>query len=170
MDTHLFQFLNLKESNIFIPDGLSNDPHGEAIKYEEAIDAKGGIDLQYITLGTNGHMAYNEPGTKLDTLTHVVKLDDETRKVLVKQNKFPTYNETPDSAITVGVQTIAKMKEVMMVVVGAHKADIAKEMVEGPVTEKVPSSALQNHKNCIFVFDKAGASKLDLSKFDVKEF
>ncbi len=167
MTNNLYKGTNIKKENINLPDGLVTDPEEEANRYEKLIESKGGIDLQYISLGANGHMAYNEPGTPLDTFSHVAKLEDFTRKILVEQGKFPTYNETPSSAITVGVQTIMNFKELVMVAVGESKAEPAKKMLEGPITSDVPSSALQNHKNTVFVLDEAAAKLLDLSKYDL---
>lgn len=167
MTNNLYKGVNIKEENIHLPDGLVSDPLAEADRYEALIESKGGIDLQYISLGANGHMAYNEPGTSLDTLSHVAELDSFTREVLVEQGKFPTYEETPSSAITVGVQTIMKFKELIMVAVGESKAEPAKKMLEGPITSDIPSSALQNHKNAIFVLDEEAAKLLDLSKYDL---
>ncbi len=167
MQNNLFKGVNIKPENIFLPDGLVTDLEAEAKRYENQINELGGIDLQYISLGANGHMAYNEPGTELDTLTHVAEIADFTRNILVEQNKFASFDETPNSAITVGVQTIMNFKENVMVAVGESKAEPAKKMLEGPITSEIPSSALQNHPNTIFVLDEAAASLLDLSKHEV---
>ncbi len=169
MMNNLFKGVNIKPENILLPDGLSENPEEEANKYEKLIKSKGGIDLQYISLGANGHMAYNEPGTSLKTLTHIATLEDFTRKVLVEQKKFPSYEETPDRAITVGVKTIMNFKEMIMVALGESKAIPTQKMLEGPITSDIPSSALQKHKNTIFVLDEAAAKLLDLSKFEVTD-
>ncbi len=169
MTNNLFKGVNIKEENIFLPDGLVNDPENEADRYEELIDSMGGIDLQYISLGANGHMAYNEPGTSLDSLTHVAEIAEFTRHILVEQNKFSTFEETPATAITVGVQTIMKFKENIMVALGESKAVPAQKMLEGPVSSDIPSSALQNHPNTTFILDKEAAKLLDLSKHEVKD-
>lgn len=169
MMKNLFNGVNIKKENIFLPNGLSDNPKKEAKTYEKLIKSKGGIDLQYISLGANGHMAYNEPGTSLKTLTHVAKLEDFTRKVLVEQKKFSSLDETPVSAITVGVKTIMKFKGMIMVALGDSKAEPTKKMLEGPITSDIPSSALQKHKNTVFVLDEASSKLLDLSKFDVED-
>ncbi len=167
MTNNLFKGVNIKPENIFLPDGLVSDPVAESEKYENLIKELGGIDLQYISLGANGHMAYNEPGTELDTLTHVAKIADFTRNVLVEQNKFSSFEETPATAITVGVETIMNFKENVMVALGESKAVPAQKMLEGPVTKDIPSSALQNHKNTIFILDEPAAKLLDLGKHHV---
>ncbi len=169
MTNNLFKGTNIKQENIFLPDGLVNDTEAEAKRYEEQINQLGGIDLQYISLGANGHMAYNEPGTDLNTTTHVAKIADFTRHILVEQNKFPTFEETPGSAITVGVQTIMNFKQNVMVALGDSKTEPAQKMLEGPVTSDIPSSALQNHPNTIFVLDEAAAKNLDLAKHEVTD-
>ncbi len=170
MDTNLFSGINLKEENIFIPDGLSAHPCEEAKVYEAKINQAGGIDLQYISLGVNGHMAYNEPGTPLDSLTHVATLNSKTRDVLVDQKKFASLDETPTQAITVGVQTIMNFKQMFMIAIGENKRVPAKLMLEGPVSSDVPSSKLQDHFNTIFILDSAAAADLDLNKFEVTDF
>ncbi len=167
MTNNLFKGTNIKEENIFLPDGLTQDPEKEAKKYEDKINELGGIDLQYISLGANGHMAYNEPGTDLNTTTHVAEIADFTRHILIDQKKFETFEETPGTAITVGVQTIMNFKENVMVAVGESKAVPAQKMLEGPVTSDIPSSALQNHPNTTFILDEAAASMLDLTKHEV---
>ncbi len=169
MTNNLFKGVNIKKENIFLPDGLVKDVEAEADRYEKQIDELGGIDLQYISLGANGHMAYNEPGTDLKSKTHVGIIADFTRHTLVEQKKFATFEETPNSAITVGVDTIMRFKQNIMVALGESKADPAQKMLEGPISSDVPSSALQNHKNTIFVLDEAAAKKLDLSKHDVTD-
>ncbi len=167
MNNNLFQGVNIKEENIFLPDGLVINPEEEAIRYENKINELGGIDLQYISLGANGHMAYNEPGTPLDSLTHVATIADFTRNVLVEQNKFNSFDETPNTAITVGVKTIMNFKENVMVALGESKAEPAKKMLEGPIVSDIPSSALQEHPNTTFILDEAAAKLLDLSKHQV---
>ena len=169
MTNNLFKGVNIKPKNIFLPDGLIENAKAEADRYEKQIDKLGGIDLQYISLGANGHMAYNEPGTSLDTKTHVGIIADSTRHTLVQQNKFKTFEETPNLAITVGVDTIMRFKQNVMVALGESKAESVKLMLEGPVTSNIPSSALQLHKNTIFILDKLSASKLDLLKFEVED-
>jgi len=161
MKQHLFNDLDLKPENIHFPNGNAIDIEKAAQAYEAAISENGNIDLQLISLGINGHMAYNEPGTPLDSLTHVATLSAETRKNLVTQGKFKDLQETPTLALTVGVGTILeKMNHVIMVAFGTSKAQMVSLMLEGTVNSEVTASALQNHKNCLFVLDKEAASKL----------
>lgn len=169
MKNNLFVGLDIKNENIFLPNGLAINLEEEANDYERKIDEIGGIDLQYISLGANGHMAYNEPGTPLNSTTHVTKILDFTRKILVEQKKFPTFHDTPNLAITVGVKTIMNFKKNIMVATGNVKAIPAKKMLEGPITSEIPSSILQNHKDTIFVIDEEASKFLDLSKHNVKD-
>lgn len=167
MWNNLFKHVNVQPENVNLPNGLAANLEAEAKKYEDLINQKGGIDLQYISLGVNGHMAYNEPGTSLDTYTHIAKLTEETRKEIVRQKKFPNLDQTPKDAITVGVRTILNFKQVFMVIVGENKAKPAKLALEGPISSDIPASALQNHPNCTFIIDKAASKHLDLSKYNV---
>lgn len=162
MQTHLFKDLNLQPQNIHFPDGNASDIKLSAQNYEDEITKNGNIELQLISLGINGHMAYNEPGTPLDSWTHEATLSPETRRNLVAQKKFDSLEATPTSALTVGVKTILeKMNEVIMVSFGKTKAEMTKLMIEGPVNSQITASALQNHKNCIFILDKDAAIKLN---------
>ena len=166
MENNLFVGVNIKKENIFIPNGLAKDLDAEAKKYESLINEAGGIDLQYISIGANGHMAYDEPGTPADSLTHVTDIAPFTRNILIDQKKFDSLEETPTQAITVGIQTIMNFKEVVMVATGANKADPVKKMLEGPVTTDVPSSFLQNHDKVTFIIDEPSAELLDIDKHD----
>ena len=166
MYENLFKGLDIKRENMFYPDVFAKDLKKEADRYENFIQEKGNIDLQYLTLGTNGSIAKNEPGTPFDLLSHITKLSTHTRTTFVEQGKFPTIEETPKIAITVGIQTIMEFKEIVMVAVGPLKTSPVKKMLEGPITPVFPASSLQNHENVIFVLDVISASKLDLSKYN----
>ncbi|ALV23248.1 hypothetical protein ASO20_01060 [Mycoplasma sp. (ex Biomphalaria glabrata)] len=168
MENNLYNGLNINIKNTHLPDGMCIDLSQEANNYEKLIKSKGGIDLQFITLGVNGHMAYNEPGTSLKTKTHVTGLTPATREEIVRQGKFRTLEETPTAAITMGVKTIMNCKKVLMVIVGDNKATMAKKALEETPTAEIPASQLQKHKKCLFVMDEDSAKLLDLTKHDVK--
>lgn len=161
MNRYLFKDLDLNRKNIHFPNVYTNDKVKAAQDYETAIKNFNGIDLQLVSLGMNGHMAYNEPGTPLDTYTHVATLSDETRDNLVAQKKFSDLKTTPTHAMTVGVKTILEMKQVIMIAFGTSKAQMTRRMLQEEVSSEVTSSALQKHKNCVFIFDQAAASKLN---------
>lgn len=167
MENNLYHGLNVNIKNTHLPDGMSIDLSKEADDYEKLIKSKGGIDLQFITLGVNGHMAYNEPGTGLNSKTHVTGLTHATREEIVRQGKFKTLEEAPTAAITMGVKTIMKCKKILMVIVGNNKTNVAKRALEGELTSEIPASQLQKHKKCLFIMDEDAAKSLDLSKHNI---
>lgn len=160
MKTNLFDFVNIPSSQINIPNSKAVEPEMEAKLYEEKI-AKKPIDLQYISIGINGHMAYNEPGTSFNSKTHVTNLTPETIADMVKKGKFFSFDQCPKQAITMGIQTILKYtKKAIMVSFGSHKASVTKSMLEDVPNSEISASFLQLHPNCTFVLDKQAASKL----------
>uniref|UniRef100_A0A8C5N779 glucosamine-6-phosphate deaminase n=1 Tax=Gouania willdenowi TaxID=441366 RepID=A0A8C5N779_GOUWI len=169
MKDNLFDQIDIEPKNIFIPNCQAKDAIQEANDYENKIKEHGPIDFQYISLGINGHMAYNEPGTAFETFTHVAKLTEETILDMVAKKKFSSLEESPTHAITMGIQTLLKSnKKVIMVSYGAQKAQVTKEMIEAKPNSLVTASYLQLHSNCTFVLDAAAASKLSqetLAKF-----
>jgi glucosamine-6-phosphate deaminase len=161
MRNNLFDHIDINPENINIPNCEATNAEKEAEKYENTIIQKGPIDFQYISLGVNGHMAYNEPGTSLESKTHVAKLTSETIVDMVNKGKFASNEDAPKEAITMGVQTLLKYTEKMMMVsYGLHKAEVTRVMLEDKPNSEVTASALQNHKNCFYVLDKDAASKL----------
>lgn len=161
MKDNLFDHLNINPINIHIPDCKASDPLKEAQEYEKLIQKLGPIDFQYISLGINGHIAYNEPGTSLTSLTHVASLTPETIADMVAKKKFASATESPKQAITMGVKTLLEnTKKMMMVSYGKHKAQVTKIMLEDKPNTEVTASALQNHPNCFFVLDQGAASLL----------
>jgi glucosamine-6-phosphate deaminase len=161
MRDNLFSGINVQEKNINIPNCQARDSKAEAQRYEDLIRSIGGIDFQYISLGVNGHMAYNEPGTSLKSTTHVAKLTPETIVDMVNKGKFSTPEESPKYAITMGVETLVKYtKKVIMVSYGQHKAGVTRIMIEETPNIEVTASALQNHPDCTYILDAGAASKL----------
>lgn len=161
MKNNLFNHINLNPKNINIPDVEAKNPEEEAKKYEKIIATLGPIDFQYISLGINGHIAYNEPGTDLNKATHVATLTEATIEDMVAKNKFANLEASPHQAITMGVSTILKYtKKIMMVSFGKHKADVTRKMLEDAPNSEVTATALQKHPNCFYVLDKGAASKL----------
>ncbi|CNR86864.1 glucosamine-6-phosphate deaminase [Mesomycoplasma hyopneumoniae] len=160
MKTNLFDFVNIPTSQINIPDSKALNPEKEARLYEEKI-AKKPIDLQYISIGINGHMAYNEPKTPFNSKTHVTNLTPETIEDMVRKGKFSSFDQCPKQAITMGIQTILKYtKKAIMISFGSHKADVTKSMLEDEPNTEISASFLQLHPNCTFILDKKAASKL----------
>lgn len=157
MQKNLFAKKPFKKS--YIPDGIKaiNDPEGASNEYNQIIAANP-IDIQLLGLGQNGHIAFNEPGTPFDSVTHEVKLTENTIKA--NSRFFSKIEDVPKSAICMGIANIMAAKNVVIMAFGENKADAVKKMVEGPVTEDVPASILQRHDNVTAIIDEAAASKL----------
>ena len=159
MHLHLFNYIDIKPENIFIPNG---DWDKEEIKmkckeYEELIDSFGGIELQILGIGNNGHIGFNEPGSSIYSKTRLIKLENSTR--LANAKNFQNISRVPRIAITVGINSIIKAKRIILLAWGT-KATIIAKSVEGNVTEQIPASLLQTHPDCLFVIDEYAASEL----------
>lgn len=159
MREHLFDAVNIDLSNTRIPNGAAEDLEGEARQYEALIASVGGIDLQMLGLGSTGHIGFNEPLSSLMSRTREKALAPATRR----QNA-PMFggdeNAVPKRALTMGVGTILDAREILMVVTGAHKADILARATEGPITSMVSATALQLHPHCVVLVDEAAAAEL----------
>lgn len=159
MDTNLFNHINIKKSNTHVLNGKAKDAAAAECKsYEDAIKKAGGVDIQLLGIGANGHIAFNEPGSAKNSRTRVVDLTQKT----IEDNArfFASINEVPKQALSMGNGSILEAKEIVLIADKASKADAISKSVEGPVTEQVPASLLQTHKNATFVVDKDAASKL----------
>ncbi len=160
MHNHLFDYVNINPERTFFPDGMNDDPEKECARYEEVICATGGVDLQLLGLGHNGHIGFNEPGEFFEKGTHCVDLQPST----IEANKrfFASADDVPKQAYSMGIQTIMMAKKILVVVSGADKAEAVKNAFFGPVTPKVPGSILQMHPNVVVVADEAALSKCTL--------
>ena len=166
MQRNLFKHLNLSKNNIHLPNGNCQDLAQAAREYDELLK-RYPIELQFISLGANGHMAYNEPPCDPNSFCHVVDLLPTTRQDLQTQGFFQHLDEVPKKAITMGIQSILNCQKIVMAVFGAHKQDIAAKMLNQNPNPKIPASYLQNHHNCTFIFDKAAAAKLDKNRINI---
>ena len=155
---NLFKYIDVNPRFIHVADGMATDIDGHCHWYEEEIKAFGGIDLQILGIGGNGHIAFNEPGSSLGSRTRIKTLTEET----VKDNArfFKTMNEVPKLAITMGIGTIMEAKEVILLANKTSKADAIKSALEGPITHMVPASIIQMHQKAYVIVDKEAASKL----------
>lgn len=160
MQTNLFDHVNIDPASTNVPNGMAADPEAECLRYNQVIRDMGGIDIQVLGMGHNGHIGFNEPDEAFATLTHCVDLQPST----IEANKrfFASADDVPKQAYTMGIQTIMQAKKVLMVVSGADKAPIMKEVLYGPVTPKVPASILQMHPDVTIVADEAALSLCDL--------
>ena len=158
MHEHLFNHVNIKEENTNVPDGTQPDGEKECARYEELIRSLGGVDLQLLGLGHNGHIGFNEPADAFDKTTHCVDLTEST----IEANKrfFASADEVPRQAYTMGIGTIMQAKKILVVASGEDKAQIVKEAFFGHITPYVPASVLQLHNDVTLVADEAALSKI----------
>jgi glucosamine-6-phosphate deaminase len=157
MDKHLFDHLNINKSNTYVPSGIGNLEENCRI-YEETVKNKGGIAIQLIGIGTNGHIAFNEPGTPFDSRTHITKLSKET--IEANAIHFPSIEDIPVRAVTMGIQSILDAKWIIMVAFGKNKAKAIREMLKGKISPDMPASILQKHPNVTVLLDTEAASLL----------
>jgi glucosamine-6-phosphate deaminase len=158
MHENLFDSLNIPEENIHIPRGDCEDMEAECARYEEEL-SKYVIDLQVLGIGSDGHIAFNEPGVSFDSLTHVMELTEQTRR---DNARFfdDDINEVPTHAITMGLASIMKASKIIVIATGANKADAVYGMVKGPKSSDCPASILQDHDDVTVILDHAAASRL----------
>ena len=158
MHSHLFDHININKNNTKVPDGMEPDAIKAGQDYENIIKNYGGIDLQLLGLGNNGHIGFNEPCDEFIDKTHVVDLTEST----IEANKrfFASADDVPKQAYTMGIGSIMRAKRVLMIVSGKGKANIVKEAFFGPITPKVPASILQLHNDFILIGDAEALSCL----------
>ena len=155
MDHNLFDHIDIDKSRTRVPSGIdTSDPAA----YDKEIAAAGGVDLQLLGIGNNGHIGFNEPGTPFGSLTHIVELTESTREV--NKRFFASIDEVPTHAVTMGVKTVMQARSIILMAIGPAKAPIMKEMLQGPVTEKVPASVLQLHPDVTVYMDYEAAKLL----------
>lgn len=158
MQENLFRHINVPSENIHVLSGLTAEPAAECAAYEKAIAAAGGIDLQILGIGRNGHIAFNEPDAAFATSTHVVDLTQST--IEANTRFFESANEVPRQALTMGIGTIMKARAIVLIATGTDKSQAVKALVDGPVTPSCPASILQFHPNATVMLDGAAASLL----------
>ena len=155
MDHNLFDHIDIDKSRTRVPSGIDvSDPAA----YDKEIVAAGGVDLQLLGIGNNGHIGFNEPGTPFGSLTHIVELTESTREA--NKRFFASIDEVPTHAVTMGVKTVMQARSIILMAIGPAKAPIMKEMLQGPVTEKVPASVLQLHPDVTVYMDYEAAKLL----------
>jgi glucosamine-6-phosphate deaminase len=163
MHRHLFDLVDIDPKNIHLPNGewTKENLKESCIAYEQTIEKIGGIDLQILGIGKNGHIGFNEPGSSFHSKTRVIHLDQQTR--VANTYEFHDLNKVPKLAITVGISSIMKAKKIVLLAWG-DKASIVAKSIEGDVTEQIPASVLQNHDDCTFVIDELASSDLTRNK------
>lgn len=158
MEEHLFRHLNLRPQNTHVPDGRALDLERQGGIYEGLITQAGGIDIQLLGIGADGHIAFNEPGSSLGSRTRVKTLTGQTLRDNARFFADPA--EVPRMAITMGVGTILDARQCLLIALGEHKAEAIRATIEGPVTAQITASALQLHRDVIVVLDQPAASRL----------
>lgn len=158
MNHNLFDHVDIDKSKTHVPDGLCENSHTMCDEYEKAIEAAGGIDIQLLGLGHNGHIGFNEPSDEFPIATHKVELTAST--IEANSRLFASIDEVPTHAYTMGIGTIMKAKKIVVIANGEGKAEIVKRAFKGDVTTQVPASILQSHPNVTIILDKEAAKLL----------
>lgn len=158
MDTNFFAHINIQKSRTFIPNGLEPDSHKACADYDQILKDCGGVDLQLLGLGNNGHIGFNEPADYYEKGTHCVNLTQST--IDANSRFFDSMDQVPEQAYTMGIQSIMKARKILLIISGSKKAEIVKEAFFGPITPKVPASVLQLHNDVTIVADSDALSLL----------
>ncbi len=163
MNYHLFDKINIDKRNTNLPDGMAADEAAEGTRYEEAMKRAGGIDLQLLGIGSDGHIGFNEPLSSFASRTRAKALTPAT----YRQNSvyFDPPETMPMRAFTMGVGTILDAKRIVMLITGAKKAGIAAKAIEGPLTSMVTGSAVQMHPSVVVILDEGAASQLTMREY-----
>ena len=159
MNDNLFNHVNIDINKTYVPNGCASDLKAEGEAYDKLIKDLGGIDLQLLGIGLDGHIGFNEPADEFEKKTHVTDLKEST----IEANKrfFASIDDVPRQALSMGIGTIMAAKKILVVVSGKDKAEIVKKAFQGPVTPQVPASILQMHKDVVLVADEAALSLVE---------
>ena len=158
MKENFFDHVNILPKNTYLPNGKNPDAAAECQRYNRIIKSLGGIDLQLLGIGHNGHIGFNEPGGAFEKETHCVALTEKT--IQANTRFFQTPEDVPRHAYTMGIKTIMNARKILLVVYGADKADILYRMITGPIEPSVPASILQLHNDVTVIADAAALSVL----------
>lgn len=153
MNSILFDHLDIQKKNTHIPSGVAKDMQEECLNYEGMLKSHGGIDLQILGIGSNGHIGFNEPGTPFSSKTQIVDLASSTREANARF--FLNINEVPTQAITMGISTIMQSREILLLVSGESKSEAVQQLLYGDIDEQFPASVLRLHPNVKIIADEA---------------
>lgn len=156
MNENFFRHINIRTENTNVPNGMADDYEAECKRYDSIIRSLGGIDLQLLGIGANGHIGFNEPGTAFEMGTHVVTLAENTRQNNARF--FASLSEVPTQALTMGIKSIMSARKILLLATGESKAQALYDSFFGPVTPSVPASILQLHHDCIIIADEPALS------------
>lgn len=163
MRRHLFDHVDVRDENVHLLDGNAEDIPGECDRYEEDIRDVGGIDLQILGIGPEGHIGFNEPTSSLGSRTRIKTLTRRTRRDLA--GAFDEQDDVPKHVLTMGIQTILETRTCLLLAFGVRKARAVAAMIEGPVSASVPASGLQLHEDARVILDEAAASELERKSY-----
>ncbi len=152
MDHNFFNHINIDKKKTFVPNGVAENLEEECKKYDENIKKLGGIDMQLLGIGLDGHIGFNEPDDYFVKNTHVVDLDESTIKANARF--FASESEVPRKAVTLGMISIMQAKKIVLIANGEKKRDIIEKAFFGPITPKIPASILQLHKDLVVIYSK----------------
>ncbi|MFG6497074.1 glucosamine-6-phosphate deaminase [Fictibacillus sp. UD] len=157
MEKNLFAHINVPESQVHIPDGTVEDLEAECKRYDDELNRREGVDIQILGIGSNGHIGFNEPGTSFSSHTHIVKLAETTRKANARF--FERLEDVPTQAITMGIASILKAKQILLLASGIKKAEVMRRLLTSDeVDEQLPASALKKHQNVTIIADEEALS------------
>ena len=159
MNNNLFNHINIDKSNTFIPNGLAEDLEAQCKEYDQKIAELGGIDIQLLGVGNNGHIAFNEPNNELSSGTHIISLTDNT--IEANARFFDNIDDVPRKAITMGVGGIMKAKKIILIASGESKAEAIKGIFSGKITTANPATMLQMHRDVTIIVDEAAAKLIN---------
>jgi len=163
MEEHFFRHIDIDPESVHIPDGTTDDIPNECHAYEIAISDAGGIDLQVLGIGTDGHIGFNEPSSSLASRTRIKTLTDRTRRDNAKY--FGAIEEVPKHVVTMGIGTIMEARQILLMAFGRQKAAAVAAAVEGPIAAKMPASILQMHPTVKIFLDEEAASQLERAAY-----
>ena len=156
MNYHLFDHVNIDKANTNVPDGTAKDVEAHCKEYEAKIDALGGIDVQVLGIGRNGHIGFNEPDTELIKGTHLTSLTKST--IEANSRFFASENDVPKHALTMGIESVFKARKILLVVSGANKAEAVRQVVNGKISTSCPATLLCLHPDVVLICDEAAYS------------
>lgn len=158
MKEHLFSNIDIQLQHTYLPEGTAKDLSKECQHYDRLIEKLGGIDLQLLGIGQNGHIGFNEPGTSFESRTHGIDLLESTRQANARY--FSNVNEVPRHAITMGIRSIVESKEILLLASGKKKSSVLRRLLEGNVTEDFPASILTTHPQVTLIADESALSQI----------
>jgi len=158
MMNNFFKHINIPHENISVPNGDAENIYEECLRFENEIKKSGGIDIQVLGIGVNGHIGFNEPDVNFEAETHLVNLDDTT--IESNSRLFKRKEDVPTKAISMGIKTIMYSKRIVLLASGLSKADAIYKLINGKINPEIPASILQLHQDVTVILDKEAASKL----------